>query len=140
MEEAVPGRMLEPGLVMFWFGAGLFYANAPFFASEVRRLVNESPTPVRWLAIDCSAITSLDFSAGRALSELHQDLEKAGVVVALARIQLKPHGDLEELGLVKRIGSHHIFNSRKDCVDAYRSESPQSEVKNQPSPGSKEKL
>src|SRR5215470_13627190 len=28
MEPAVPGRMIEPGLVLFWFGSDLFYANA----------------------------------------------------------------------------------------------------------------
>jgi high affinity sulfate transporter 1 len=140
MEDAAPGRMLDPGLVMFWFGSALFYANAPYFTEQARKLVDESPTPVRWLAIDCSAITSLDFSAGRALAELQEDLEKAGVAVVLARVQLRRHGMLEQLGLVKRIGSHRIFNSRKDCVDAYRSEFPQSENKNQTTPGSKEKL
>ena len=140
MEDAAPGRMLEPGLVMFWFGSALFYANAPYFVEQARKLVDESPTPVRWLAIDCSAITSLDFSAGRDLAELQQDLEKAGVTVVLARIQLKRHGDLEQLGLIKRIGSHRLFTSRKDCVDAYRAECAQSGMKDQTSPGSKEKL
>lgn len=140
MEDAAPGRMLEPGLVMFWFGSALFYANAPYFVEQARKLVDESPTPVRWLAIDCSAITSLDFSAGRALAELQQDLEKAGVVVALARIQVKRHGDLEQLGLVRRIGSHRIFTSRKDCVDAYRAECAQSGIKDQTSSGPEEKI
>ena len=52
LEEPVPGRMAEPGLVMFWFGRDLFYANGAFFAEQARRLVNESPSPVRWLVIE----------------------------------------------------------------------------------------
>jgi len=52
LEEPVPGRMAEPGLVMFWFGRDLFYANVAFFAEQARRLVNESPSPVRWLVIE----------------------------------------------------------------------------------------
>jgi sulfate permease, SulP family len=141
MEDAAPGRMLEPGMVMFWFGAGLFYANVPYFTEQARKLVDESPTPVRWFVIDCSAITNLDFSAGKALAELQQDLAGMGVVLALARIQLKRHGDLEQLGLVKRIGSHRIFNSRKDCVDAYRSEYALSTRQdNEITPGSEKKL
>ncbi len=122
MEDSAPGRMLEPGMVMFWFGSALFYANAPYFTEQARKLVDESPTPVRWLVIDCSAITGVDFSAGRALAELHQDLENAGVVLALARVQLRRHGDLEQMGLIRRIGSHRVFNSRRDCLEAYRSE------------------
>lgn len=122
MEEAIPGRMLEPGLVMFWFGSELFYANAPFFIQQARKLVDESPSPVRWLVIDGSAITGLDFSAGQALIELQQDLAKTEVVLALARVQAKPNGDLEKMGLIQLIGASRIFHSRRECVEAYRSE------------------
>jgi len=39
MEEAVPGKMIEPGMVMYWFGSDLFYANAAFFSEQVLKLV-----------------------------------------------------------------------------------------------------
>jgi MFS superfamily sulfate permease-like transporter len=122
LEDAAPGKMLEPGMVMFWFGSDLSYANVSSFAEEARKLVTESPVPVRWLVIDCSAITGLDFSAGRALIDLQQDLAKAGVVLALSRLQVSPHGDLERLGLLTPVGSHRIFASRHECVEAYRAE------------------
>jgi sulfate permease, SulP family len=122
VEEAVPGRMIVPGMIMYWFGSDLFYANVAFFAEQVRKLVNDSPTPVHWLVIDCSAITDLDFSAGRALMDLHQDLAKAGVVLAVSRLQFRPHGDLERMGLVDLIGANRIFASRHACIEAYRSE------------------
>lgn len=122
IDDAVPGKMIEPGLVMFWFGSGLFYANVGFFAEQARKLVVDSPSPVRWFVIDCSAITELDFSAGSALKDLHQDLTKLGVILALSRIQLRHHGTLERMGLVKLIGRNHIFDSRHACVEAYRSE------------------
>jgi high affinity sulfate transporter 1 len=122
MEDAVPGKMIEPGLVMFWFGSDLFYANVGYFAELARNLVVESPTPVRWLVIDCGAIPSLDYSAGQALKELKQDLAQSGVTLALARIQLRPHGHLERMGLVELIGRNRIFDSRHACLEAYRSE------------------
>ena len=122
VEKAVPGRMIVPGMIMYWFGSDLFYANVGFFAQQIRKLVNDSPTPVHWLAIDCSAITDLDFSAGRAVMDLHQDLAKAGVVLALSRLQVGPHGDLERMGLVQLIGENRIFDSRHACIEAYRSE------------------
>src|SRR5262249_11543196 len=52
---AVPGAVSRPGLVIYQFGADLFYANAGRFAGEVRDLVEHAPTPVRWLVIDAGA-------------------------------------------------------------------------------------
>lgn len=122
IKEPAPGLMIEPGMIMYWFGSDLFYANAAFFAQQVRTLVTNSSKPVRWLVIDFSAITSLDFTAGRALMDLHHDLTKAGVVLALSRLQLRPHGQLERLGLLQLIGASRIFDSRHACIHAYRAE------------------
>jgi len=122
VQDAVPGRMIVPGMIMYWFGSDLFYANVGFFAQQVRKLLKDSPTPVRWFVIDCSSITNLDFSAGRALMDLRQDLTKAGVVLALSRLQLRPHGHLERMGLLQLIGANRIFDSRHACIEAYQSE------------------
>jgi MFS superfamily sulfate permease-like transporter len=122
LEEPAPGKMAEPGLVMFWFGRDLFYANAAFFAEQTRRVVEESPSPVRWLVIDATAITGLDFSAGQTLAELHQDLAKVGVVLALVQVPVERHANLERMGLVDLIGSDRIFDSRHACIAAYKSE------------------
>jgi high affinity sulfate transporter 1 len=122
LEKPVPGKMIEPGLVMFWFGRDLFYANAAFFAEQARKLVDDSPSPVRWLAIDATAITGLDFSAGRAVAELQQDLAKAGVALVLVEVPEKHHEDLERMGLVELIGAGRIFDSKHTCVAAYQLE------------------
>ena len=55
--------MVEPGVVMYWFGADLYYANANHFVEQAHRLVNEAAAPVRWLVVDAGAITGIDFSA-----------------------------------------------------------------------------
>jgi MFS superfamily sulfate permease-like transporter len=122
LEAPTPGKMAEPGLVMFWFGADLFYANAGFFIEQARRLVDEAPSPVRWLAIDATAITGLDFSAGRALAQLQQDLAKAGIVLAFIALPEKHHADLESMGLIELFGTNRIFESRHACLAAYNSE------------------
>lgn len=118
MEEAVPGRMAEPGLVMFWFGAELFYANAPFFVQRVRNLMEGVSPSVHWLAIDVAAITAVDFSASRALIELRQDLHESGVVLALVGRHLKP----ESTDLIQLLSTCRVFDSHHACLEAYRSE------------------
>jgi MFS superfamily sulfate permease-like transporter len=121
IEDPIPGKLAEPGMLMFWFGASLFYANVSFFAEQVRKLVDQQPAPLRWLVIDASAITELDYSAGCALAELHQDLSKIGVILALIVVPEFHQGVLVRMGIVDVIGEEHIFESRDDCIQAYRS-------------------
>lgn len=122
MESVAPGKFVEPGLIMYWFGADLFYANAGRFTAEARRLVIESSSKVHWLVVEAGAITDIDYSAGEALKELREDLAKLGVVLALARVNDDLHNDLGRLGLIDVIGSDRIFASRSACVEAYRAE------------------
>ena len=119
IEDPLPGKMVEPGLVMFWFGTDLFYANVAFFAAQARQLVHDSPTLVRWLVVDGTAITDIDFSAGRGIAELQQDLNKAGVTLALIVVKLRHLRKLENVGLVDLIGRDRIFESRQECLAAY---------------------
>ena len=97
-----PVKMAVPGMVMFWFGAGLFYANAGFFGEQERKLVESSSSPVRWLVIDATAVTEIDYSAGQAMRELHEDLLHRGVVLALIVVQVRHQGDLERFGFRTR--------------------------------------
>ena len=64
-----PGHMAAPGLVVYWFGSDVFYANIDRFATQARKLATESPSPLRWLVADAGAITSVDYTAGGTLSK-----------------------------------------------------------------------
>jgi len=85
--------------------------------------VHDSPSPVRWLVIDASAITDIDYSAGQGLAELQQDLSKVGVTLALIVMKVRRQGKLERMGLIELIGANYIFESRQACLAAYQSES-----------------
>ena len=34
MDKPAPGKLAEPGVVIYWFGADLYYANANYFAER----------------------------------------------------------------------------------------------------------
>jgi MFS superfamily sulfate permease-like transporter len=121
MEKVMPGRMIEPGLVIYWFGAELFYANASHLAQELRRLVKDSPTPVRWIVIDAGAITAIDYSAGKMIREIKQELAKQSIVLAFTRVSPDLQRDLVCQDLIRVIGANHIFGSRKHSIAAYLS-------------------
>jgi high affinity sulfate transporter 1 len=123
MEKAIPGVFIEPGVILYWFGTDLYYANAPHFCSEILRLVDGSPG-VKVLIIDCGPITSMDFTAGRALAELRSELKGRGVTLALARVTSGLRKDLDRQCLASEIGEQNLFRSRKKSLAAYRDPSP----------------
>jgi sulfate permease, SulP family len=124
MEPVIAGRYAEPGLIVYWFGADLYYASANHFSEQVRMLVSNSPEPIRCLVIDAGAITGVDYSAGGVLRELHEDLEKQGVTLAFAHVNKRLINDLDRLGLTEVIGKNMLFDTLRDCVVAYLAKLP----------------
>jgi sulfate permease, SulP family len=115
---AIPGALSEPGLVIFQFGADLFYANAGRFAEDIRALVEQAPTPVNWLVVEASAITSIDYSAARVLRSLQDDLIRDGIVMVLAHAQPSLRSDLDRHRLTDVIGADHVFDSLHEALAA----------------------
>ena len=111
---------IEPGIVMYWFGAELFYANANHFSEEIRRIVDETRPKLRWLVIDTGTLSSIDYSAGLTIRELHKDLAEMDVVMVVARINDDLKQDLDQLGLTELFGKDRMFYSREACLNAFR--------------------
>jgi SulP family sulfate permease len=121
----VPGAVTEPGLVLYRFGAALFYANASRFSDEALALVGPLPTSVRWLIVDAEAITNVDYSAARVVQELKKDLANMGVVFGFARIPWNTRADFDRHHLTETIGPSLLFNRLHDALDAYEKEQQQ---------------
>jgi MFS superfamily sulfate permease-like transporter len=116
---AVPGAVTKPGLVIYRFGAALFYANASLFAEEVRGLVGPAPSPVRWLVVDAEAFTNVDYTAARMVRQLHKELVHCGVGLVLARVPLSLKADLDRHLLTEVIGPERFFDRLHDALAAF---------------------
>jgi MFS superfamily sulfate permease-like transporter len=117
---AIPGKQSAPGLIVFQFGADLFYANAGRFAEDVRGLVHRAPTPVRWLIVDAGAITSVDYSAARVLRVLVDDLARAGVTVLLVHAEASLLGDLRRHRLTDVAALGRAFDTLREALAVVR--------------------
>jgi len=116
---AIPGAMTEPGLVMYRFGAALFYANVAQFAEEIRNLVGTPPSPIRWLVVDAEAITQMDYTAARVVRQLHQELVRCGVELAFARVSSSLKADVDRHRLTEVIGLARLFDRLHDALAAF---------------------
>jgi len=116
-----PNVVTEPGLVMYRFGAALFYANAGRFLEEVSSLVHPVPSAVRWVVVDAEAMTHVDYTAARVVMALKKNLTEAGVELAFARVPWDTRSDFDRHHLTAAIGASRIFNRLHDAIAAFES-------------------
>jgi MFS superfamily sulfate permease-like transporter len=116
-----PNVVTEPGLVMYRFGAALFYANAGRFLEEVSSLVHPVPSTVRWVVVDAEAMTHVDYTAARVVLALKKNLTEAGVELAFARVPWDMRSDFDRHHLTEAIGAARIFNRLHDAIAAFES-------------------
>jgi len=121
---ATPGGITGPGLIIYRFGADLFYANANRFVDEVHALVRHAPTPVRWFIVDCSAITDIDYSAAQVMRDLLDDFARREITVLFARVNPYMRADMERHCLTPVVGETRIFGTLHEAVAAAGSGGP----------------
>jgi len=113
---AAPGKMTEPGLIVYRFGADLFYANANQFADDVRALVRGAPQPIRWLIVDCGAITDVDYSAAQSMRDLLNDLAHQNVQVLFGRASPYLRSDMDRHCITAVVGKERIFATLHEAI------------------------
>jgi high affinity sulfate transporter 1 len=118
--SATPGIETEPGMVIYRFGADLFYANDNRFTDEVRALIEHAPTPVCWFVIDAGAMTDIDYSAARSLRDLCDDLKGRGVNLVFGRVNAYLRADMNRHGITTAIGEKFIFSTLHEALSAVR--------------------
>jgi sulfate permease, SulP family len=113
-----PGTVTEPGLVVYRFGVGVFYANAERFADEINGLV-DTPTPPRWLVLQADAIDDIDYTGGKTLLEIVDRLHSRGITFAVVGANAHVRKELDRFG-VTRIGPTRYFDTPDAARDAFR--------------------
>jgi len=116
-KDVVPGMQTEPGMIVYRFGADLFYANEARFVEEVERLVARAPTPVHHFVVDASAITALDYSAAQSVRRLLQTLATRGVTVVFGRVSSYLRADMDRHRISAVIGPARIFSTLHEAVE-----------------------
>jgi MFS superfamily sulfate permease-like transporter len=117
------GQVTEPGLIVYRFGADLFYANENGFVEEVRSLVRSAPMPIRWFIVDSAAITDLDFSAAKAILDLIDELAHEGVTIVFGRVNYYLRADMDRHGIGAVLGDARICTTLHAAIALVRGES-----------------
>ena len=124
LHPVVPGAITEPGLVIYRFGAPLFYANANRFSEEVQMLATSAPSLLHWVIVDAGAITNVDFTAAGMVRDVQRSLSAQGTGLVFAHVQSDLKPDLDRHHLTEAIGPSRIFDSLHEALTAFRGRTP----------------
>lgn len=114
-----PDAVTIPGLLVFRYDAPLWFANANDFKTRALEAVDAQPDRVDWFLLNAEAIVEIDLTAADALGELHDELERQGIVLALARVKQDLREQLERIGLVTHIGQDRLFATLPVALEAF---------------------
>jgi high affinity sulfate transporter 1 len=114
-----PAARTVPGLVVYRYDSPLFFANADNFRQRALAAVDEHDGPVAWFILNTEANVEVDITALDALDALRRELERRGIVFALARVKQDLLDDLDAFGLTAAIGADRIFPTLPTAVAGY---------------------
>jgi SulP family sulfate permease len=110
------------GLIVYRFGAPLYFANASLFEEEVEKLVTQATTPVKWLVLDMEAMVDIDTSGAEVLHQVLSRLADRGVTVAISRANEPTAALLAQYHLLDLIGENRLYPTNRHAIAAYRQE------------------
>jgi high affinity sulfate transporter 1 len=123
------------GLIVYRFGAPLYFANAGLFEEEVEKLVTQATTPVKWLVLvtqattpvkwlvlDAQAMVDIDTSGAEVLHQVLSRSAERGVTVAISRPNESMAALLAQYHLLELIGENRLYPTNRHAIAAFRQE------------------
>jgi sulfate permease, SulP family len=115
--DAVP--QAEPGLVVYRWGASLYFANSARFEEEVSALTEGNGSPVKWVCVDAVAMGDVDYSGGETLIQVNNELRERGVRLVVAGASRAIRRELDAAGVTAALGEDAYYASVSDVLKAY---------------------
>jgi MFS superfamily sulfate permease-like transporter len=114
-----PAARLVPGLVLFRWGAPLFFPNAELFAERVVEAVASSPQPVKRVIGAAEPVTSVDVTSADVLLDLSRTLAASNVELRFAEMKDPVKDKLRRFELMDQLGTDNFHPTVGAAVDAY---------------------
>ena len=115
------GDAVSPsGLVVYRFGAPLYFANATIFLDEVEHLLERATTPVRWFVLDAEAMVDVDTTGAGVLRQAIRMLADRNVVFAVSRADRAFRSWLEKYELMGLMDQKRFYPTNRHAAEAFR--------------------
>ena len=117
------GKVIQaaPGLVIYRFGAGLYYANATRFTEEVLQILDEADPKIEWFCLSGASIGDIDYSGAGAIRQVASEIKKRGATFVVCELEPGVADIPAKYGLQPEIGG--IYPFIEDVIAAYKARS-----------------
>jgi MFS superfamily sulfate permease-like transporter len=113
------GKQAADGLILYRFGANLFYANEGRMSEEVLNIVHNALVPVKWFCFSASSVNDIDYSGSESLRQLHKELKLLGITLVLSHLEDHVRQELDRDTLIELIGKEYVFSSKDEVITAF---------------------
>jgi MFS superfamily sulfate permease-like transporter len=114
------GAETQPGLVVYRFGSGIVFFNAPYFKKRVLQLASELEG-TRWFVVDGSPLNTIDATGAEAVAALGEELGRRGIRPGFANLRSEVRAVLKRAGVQARLGEDAFYvtlNSARRAFEA----------------------
>lgn len=108
-----------PGLVIYRFDSSIVFFNAEHFERRVRQVIREAKPKPSWLLLDAESIPFTDTTGADTIDALQKELEREGIVLAIASAKGFFRKMLKTSGTADRIGTQYQFTSVREGIAAF---------------------
>ena len=125
LQEAADGSYLSPGtgndltapaLIVYRFGAPLYFANANLLVEQVEQLVTQSSKPIECFVLDAQAIVDIDTTGAEALKQVLDLMESHNITFALSRASRSIQLLLRQYGLFERVTENRLYPTNRQAI------------------------
>ena len=116
---ATQGQFL-PGLMVYRFSHGMYYANAACLSQEVTWLAQEAKPPLSWFCLEASAVDDIDYTAAATLRSIHNILRKKGIRLVFADVSRNAYAELVRSGITELVGQDAFYATMGIAISDYR--------------------
>jgi sulfate permease, SulP family len=108
-----------PGLLIYRFTHGMYYANAGWFLQQVSDLVQGAQPPLKWFGIDVSGVDDVDFTAAETLRSTYTILKDRGIQLVFAGVSEEVKAKLDRYGITDLVGEDNFFATVQELAGGY---------------------
>jgi sulfate transporter 4 len=117
-----PNAKQLPRVAIVRMDASLYFANSSYMKEVVHNaslgLFHSSNVPIQLIVLDVSAWIDIDLSGVNTLNEIHSDLLKRNIQLAIANSKGILRDRLKTAKFIEKLGEGYLFGSIEDAVRA----------------------
>ncbi|OAY84870.1 Sulfate transporter 3.1 [Ananas comosus] len=122
-----PDSLSLPNILILKLGSPIYFANAGYLRERITRWLEDEESvrkkngeDIHHVIVEIGGVTSIDNSGIGMLNEVHANLDRRGIQMALVNPRLEVADKLMSSGFIELVGQDWVFLSVNDAVTACR--------------------